>query len=206
MNEKILIVSETIQDGESFAKRIGVNRSDDSLLIVNKYYSAKVHLEFIPEQALESDEIRSKITFGGVVLVKCHPGSMIVLDRLDTLGDDAVKLFVTDTSFTDALNSTCIDEGFELVSCSDVDRVLEALACRAWKSCAPAIPVTEPVDPLTSLEALMSKMRSIREGNMSDTDRRRQAEALMSHLYDLIDNSDKEDEASSSDKDDEAWG
>ncbi len=175
--ERILIVSKSEKDGLEFANAIGVD-SDNMLKISTKYYSAEIVVSVITEENLSDYE-----NLGGVVLVECDPKCM---HAFSSSGGDTVQLFLSNDPSDESLLALCIDAGFELADVSNTSRIVEALSCRRWQSSAISKGAVLDTSHLTSFEAVMGQMKSIRESGLSDADRRQQAEDLITQLYDLI--------------------
>jgi hypothetical protein len=175
MAEHILVIAPLVHEADEFVStQLGVQSGHLSL--VTKYYSASVPVKTISE-ADAPDQLGADT--GAIILVQTSPSLLVRFARTNT-ADETVRLFI----HTDFLDE-CIDSGFEQVT-DGVDRVIEALKCRVWSDENP----TPDLSELETLDTLMSRMKMCRD--LSDSDRRIQAEIMITKLMELI-GSDSED-------------
>jgi hypothetical protein len=172
-------------------------KNQSQILLENKYFKQTVSLI----RTRDFDRIDPS-KCGAVILDSPQGMSHELITLLD---ENCVKLLITsDPSHL----SIAIDNQFEWVEyppavdsvpgeLTGIDRVVEALSARVWTSeTTESNSESESDCDVETLESLMSQMMSLRGSSkdLSDADRRKQAEALASRFADLIGEGNSDDE------------
>ena len=183
--ERILIIAGS-ERGTHIAGKLGV--TNGHLRLKTKYYDTVVPVK-VTRDMVEVDE-----TVKGVVVLSLD--HLLESSEWENLSDDCVKILFHDN---DIHLERCIEAGFELViaTCPVGEdskeyghgRLLEALKCRMWESAQPvATPEVSEELMLESFDALLEKVKQVRESSVdvSDDQRRKMAEEMANQFYRLL--------------------
>ena len=185
----IAIIATTVEEADKFADRLGV--INNSMIIETKYFT--VNVPVVRMTHVDVGRLDSSTALKAVILV--GGPQLMSHSLLADAEDDEIRIFFSDA---ETELERCIDCGFELVVDMDeeesgVARVREALKCRMW-----AEPSTEDATPDLSEENMMEqfddllrRVQEVRNGTLSDSDRRLRAAAIANEFAALLGDDDE---------------